>query len=81
MSKRIWICKHSPEQIMEWAEFYIEKGTNLRETGANFGVPWNSVYWCFKHRLQQIDRYYYERVMEQLDKNRENRGYRRVSNG
>ena len=69
--------RHSDHTIYVWAKYYVDKNTTLREVGAEFGVSFHTVYWCFIHRLINIDPELYVKCIMQLSDNKELRGMRK----
>lgn len=56
------------EEIINWASYYVASPFNTVLTvEADLGVSHSTVWWCFVHRLIDIDKRLYSRVMSQMD--------------
>lgn len=67
MAKRyLWTDK----EVKGWARKYMVKRATLNSLEASIGVAHSTLWWCFTHRLEDIDLDLYDRVMIKLEANR-----------
>lgn len=64
--KKIYHKKHSDEDVKFWAEVYTELGITLDEIEQELGISHSTTWWCFMHRLSDIDHDLYVNVMNML---------------
>ena len=62
--------KHSDKDIKAWARQYSKGGTNLETMENQLNVSHSTIWWCFQHRLYNIDDRLYFKVLERLDYNK-----------
>lgn len=60
---RIYHKRHSDEDVKFWAEVYTELGITLEEIEQELGISHSTAWWCFMHRLADIDYDLYKEVM------------------
>lgn len=61
--RKIHHQKHSDEDVKFWAEVYTELGITLEEIEQELGISHSTTWWCFMHRLADIDYNLYKDVM------------------
>ena len=56
--------RHSDEDVKYWAEVYTQLDVSLDEIEAAYAVSHSTAWWCFVHRLPDID---YELYLVTMD--------------
>lgn len=64
------------EDILRWANHYIVIGTPLMRMEVELGVSHSTLWWCFIHRLPDIDTTVYQEVMDRIRINLKNKNRR-----
>lgn len=64
--------KHSDEDVRVWAGIFVELGITLTELEEELEISHSTTWWCFVHRLPEIDMGLYNSVMDLLSQHRRN---------
>ena len=57
------------KQIVSWAKKYRKGKITLMDMESQLNVSHSTIWWCFQHRLPQLDTSLYCEVLERLDYN------------
>ena len=63
-------------EIKSWARAYLKKNVTLITLESAIDVCHSTLWWCFTHRLEDIDFDLYERVLNKLNVNKHKGGRR-----
>lgn len=68
---KLWTMRSmTGEQASQYAKYYIENHSTVRETAKHFGVKQTTLYDAFTKHLQYYDQSLYEEVRKTLVQNR-----------
>jgi len=62
--------RHSDEDVKFWAEVYTQLDVSLDEIEAAYAVSHSTTWWCFVHRLPDIDYELYKETMAMIEAHR-----------
>ena len=74
MAGKVYHTKHSDEDVKFWAEVYTQLDVTLDEIEEAYAVSHSTTYWCFVHRLPEIDYALYEATMAMIEAHRHKAG-------
>ena len=60
--------------VTTWAKAYTKKGETLESLELSLGVSHSTLWWCFQHRLGNINEKLYLKTLKKLDFNRRKGG-------
>lgn len=61
------------EEVLVWAQMYLETGDTFDILEAEIGVPHSTLWWNFMHRLPRIAPDVYDKVLSLIDKHKHNK--------
>lgn len=62
--------KWHDEEIWRWGVLYVENRVTLNKLEEILSVSHSTLWWCFEHRLADIDKGLYNAVQKKLRANR-----------
>ena len=62
--------KWTDEQIIRWANLYSLGEDTFLSMENNISVSHSTIYWCFEHKLKNIDSDLYDRCRKQMNANK-----------